>query len=98
MSVKTAQTNTSATLYTGRGRALGVYFVGAATAGTVILRDGGSGGTILATINTAPITTSGTTSSGFVPFAPERGGLAFATDLYCALSTAAFATVVYEPM
>ncbi len=93
MSVSTKQLSASGTVFTGRGKLKGIWFVGGATAGTLVFNDGGSGGTAKLTINTPGITTSGTTGAAYVPI-PEDGFL-FQTDCYCVITTTAFMTAFF---
>ncbi len=86
--VKSASATSSATLYTGTGRLRGVYVRAAGTAGTAVFKDGGSGGTTILTINT-PAAVGGTYHA-----IPGKG-IPFATDLYCALTTADGVTAYY---
>ena len=72
-----------------------LWVVGAATAGSVVLKDGGSGGTVKLTINTPPITTSGQTFAGQVNIPGD--GLWFQTDCYATITTAASAEVMFSP-
>lgn len=76
-------------------RVHGLYVVGAATAGSVILKNGGSGGTTKLTINTPPITTSGTTFAIYIPIPGD--GLWFTTDCYATITTAASVEVLFSP-
>lgn len=78
-----------ATVAIGRCRVKAIYIVPGAAAGTVILRDGGSGGTIRATINTVASVAAPT----YLLFPGE--GLLFLTNVYGAVTNAAFATIIY---
>ena len=84
--VRAYQAAASATLYTGAGRLRGVWGVPAATAGTLIFKDGGSSGTTILTINT-PATVAGACYHDI-----PGDGIAFGTDLYVAVTTATFVT------
>lgn len=89
MTVATASSGTSATLVAAAARVLGVHYRAGATAGTVVLKDGGSSGTVRLTIYTP----ASAGHAGFVPVA--GGGLQFATNVYAALTQADGVTVVY---
>jgi hypothetical protein len=93
MSVFSAQAAATTTFNTGRCKLKAVYWVGAATAGTLTFKDNGSSGTQKLLINTPGITTSGETPSCYMLFPDD--GISFGTDLYCAVSTTAFVTVFY---
>lgn len=82
------QATGAATLYTGAGRIRGVYALPAATAGTVVFKDGGSGGTTILTINTAASVAAPTYHE--IP----GDGIAFGTDLHVTVTTA-LATTAY---
>jgi len=73
----------------GRTRVKGIYVVPGATAGTLILRDGGSGGAIKMTVNTVASATQPT----YILLPGE--GLLFLNDVYGALTNVNFATIIY---
>ena len=73
----------------GTARVKGVYIVGTATAGSVVLRDGGSSGPIKATLNTV--------ASATVPvymLLPGEGIL-FQTSIHATVTNIGSATVFY---
>ena len=72
-----------------RCRVKAVYIVPTATAGSLILRDGGSGGTIKATINTVA-----SASQPTYMLLPGEG-LVFQTAVYGTVSNLGSATVFY---
>jgi len=74
------QASASATLYTGAGRIRGVYAVAAGTAGTLVFKDGGSGGTTILTIDTPA-------AAGATYHDVPGDGIAYGTDLYVAVTT-----------
>jgi len=86
--LKSAHTDSTATLVTGAFYLKGYQCVSGGTAGEIIFRDGGAGGTILVRFNigagTQPI---GLTLPG--------AGLLFETSLHVTLPTSAGATVFY---
>ena len=49
--IQSVQKTTTATAVNGRTRLLGLYFTNTATAATLTLRSGGSGGTVKLTVN-----------------------------------------------
>lgn len=81
-------TATGTLVATNNGRVLGVYARSAGTAGTVVLKDGGSGGTTILSLNT-PAAVGGHYHQ--IP----GGGLSFGTDLHATLTTADACTVYY---
>ena len=72
-----------------RCRVKAVYIVPTATAGSLILRDGGSGGAIKATLNTVASATQPT----YILFPGE--GLVFQNAVYGAVTNLGSATVFY---
>lgn len=89
MAVASASTTSSASLVATPCTVLGVHWVGGASAGSVVLKDGGSGGTVKVTIPTP----ASAAAAGFVPI--PGGGINFGTDVYCTLTQATGCTVVY---
>lgn len=87
-----AQMVTSSTGY--KYKVKGVWVMGGATNGTVVLKDGGSSGVAKLTLNVPGITTSGTTFGGYCKIPGD--GIIFNTDVYGTLTTAAGCTVFYE--
>ena len=72
-----------------RCRVKAVYIVPTATAGSLILRDGGSGGAIKATLNTVASASQPT----YILFPGE--GLVFQTAVYGAVTNLGSATIIY---
>lgn len=90
MAVATASATATGTLVaSSRAKVLGVYWRAGATAGTIVLRDGGAGGTVRLTLNTPAAV-----SAGFLPI--FGGGLVFNTDVHATLTTADGVTIVYD--
>ena len=88
--VKSTRVTASGTIFAGPGRVRGVYIVSGATAGSVIIKDGGSGGTTVLTIDTP--------ASATVPIwveIPDKGILC-STSVYATVSNAGFVTVFYS--
>lgn len=87
--VKAGYVSTSATVFSGRTRFKGLVVTPGSAAGTAVVRDGGSGGTILF---------STTTLADGTPFSfsvPGEGAVCY-TDLYVAVTgTGTTATVFY---
>jgi hypothetical protein len=77
------------TMVTGRVRVKGYQFLGAGTAGDIILRDGGSGGTIRLQFNISA------TPLNPLSFLIPGEGILFYTDVYVTLPTGAKITVFY---
>ncbi len=87
--VRSAQTAVSAELYSGVGRLRGVHYTPAATAGTLVFKDGGASGTVLLTLNTP----AGVVAPVYVPIPGD--GISFGTDLYVVVTTTLFCTTFY---
>ena len=85
--VMTAVVSVSGTAYAARTRVRGLLVVPSSSAGSVVLKDGGSGGTTLMSIATAA---NGEPFSVVIP----ANGVLFETDVYAAVSNAAV-TVFY---
>jgi hypothetical protein len=79
----------SGTMVTGRVRVKGYQFLGAGTAGDIIFRDGGSGGTIRLQFNISA------TPLNPLSFLIPGEGILFYTDVYVTLPTGAKITVFY---
>ena len=77
--VMTAVVSTSGTAYAARTRVRGLLVVPTGSAGLIVLRDGGSGGTVLFSIATAA---NGEPFSVVIP----ANGVLFETDVYAAVS------------
>lgn len=73
----------------GRCRVKGLYIVPSGTAGSVVLKDGGSGGTTIATFNTVASATQPT----YLLFPGE--GMLFRTNVYATLTSVGSVTVLY---
>lgn len=78
----------SGAVFAGRSRVKGVYVVPGTTAGTVVIKDGGTSG--------AAVATFGTTAGGSAVYIeiPEDGVLC-ATSSYATITNAASVTVFY---
>lgn len=72
-----------------RCRVKAVYIIPGASAGTLVLKDGGSGGATKITINTVASATQPT----YLLMPGE--GLLFNTDVYGTLTNVNFATIIY---
>jgi hypothetical protein len=77
------------TMVTGRVRVKGYQFLGAGTAGDIILRDGGSGGTIRLQFNISA------TPLNPLSFTIPGEGILFYTSVHVTLPTGAKITVFY---
>lgn len=82
--------NASGAITTNPGRVKCVVAVPGASAGTVIIKDGGSSGTTVLTIDTIG---SATGNPVVVPL--PGAGILCGTSIYCAVTNSAFATVIY---
>lgn len=88
--VKSTNLSASGTVFGGPARVKGIYIVPGATAGTVVIKDGGASGTTVCTLDTIA---SATGTPVHVPI--PGNGIKCDTDIYCALTNAAKATVFY---
>lgn len=86
--VKSTRLAASGTIFGGRSRVKGIYIVPSSSAGSVVIRDGGSGGTAVATIDTVA---SGTTVYIHLP----EDGLLCTTDSYATLTNVTAITAFY---
>lgn len=86
--VKSTQLTASGDVFGGRSRIRGIYLVPGATAGTVVIKDGGASGSAVITFNT----TAG--GSALYVRIPDDGVLC-ATSSYAAITNATAATVFY---
>ncbi len=82
-------TNAAATADITRCRVKAVYIVPAATAGSVVFRDGGSGGTIIMTLNSVGSVTQPT----YLLFPGE--GVLFTTNVYADVTNIGTVTIFY---
>jgi len=78
-----------ATSTLGRTRVKAVYIVPTGTAGSVVFRDGGSGGAIVMTINTVASATQPT----YMPFPGQ--GLVFVTNVHGTVTSIGSVTIFY---
>jgi hypothetical protein len=79
---------TTGTVVSGRNRLKGIITTPGGTAGDIIFRDGGSGGTIRLQFNVS------TNQATFSTLIPDQGIL-FINDIHVTLPTAAKVTVFY---
>jgi hypothetical protein len=87
--VKSAHVEATGTMVSGRTRVKGYQCLSGGTAGDIIFRDGGSGGTIRFQFNIP-----NNTNNPFANLIPGEGIL-FTTDVHVTLPTAAKVTVFY---
>lgn len=87
--VRAAALTASDTAVATPARVRGLHIAEGANNGSVTLRDGGSGGTVVATIHT------GSASQG-TPVVVPGGGLKFGADVYAELSNVSGVTVFYH--
>ena len=89
--IKSTHLNASGAVVGGSARVKALYYTHSSTAGTITLKDGGTGGTTVATINTVAATGEYqvdipepgircTSSSG--PYVAITGGVSFVTVFY----------------
>ena len=84
----TTLTSTGGAVFGGPARIMGIHFVSSASAGSITIKDGGSGGTSLAVFATPAAVTTGYIDLSMNPIRCE-------TSAYGALSNVTSATVVY---
>lgn len=90
MSTQAKSVTSTGTVNSGPGRVHGIQFRAGATAGSVVLKDGGASGTAKLTIYTP----ASATFAGFVPIG--GGGLQFVTDIHATLTQADGVTVIFD--
>jgi hypothetical protein len=88
MSSKTASIDSTTTLVTTPAKLLGIHIKASSSAGTLTLKDGGSGGTTRVTIKTAAVA-----GNHFIPF---EGGINFGADIYATMSSVDSITGIYQ--
>lgn len=86
--VKAASNTASATFYAGPTRVKGIVVTTGASAGTLVVSDGGSGGTARITINTPA-------AAGIQNVLIPGEGVKFDSSVYVALTNVTAATVFY---
>lgn len=86
--VKAASNTASATFYAGPTRVRGIVVTTGSSAGTLVVKDGGSSGTAKLTINTPA-------AAGIQNVLIPGEGVRFDTDVYVALTNVTAATVFY---
>jgi hypothetical protein len=87
--VKLSTITSTGTVRAGPCRVKKVSWVTTASAGVIVLKDGGSGGATLATINTA-------IAAGFNEFDFGECGILFRTDCHATLTNITSLMVVYD--
>lgn len=90
--VLSAQATSTDALTSSPCRVRGIYVRGAATAGTLVLKDGGASGTTKITLNTPAY---GTDTAGGVYIEIPGGGVLFSTSCHATLTTADGVTIFY---
>lgn len=90
MATEAKSVTSTGTVHAGPGRVLGVQFRAGATAGSVVLKDGGGSGTTKLTIYTP----ASATFAGFVPIGAD--GIRFVTDIHATLTQADGVTVIFD--
>ena len=86
--VKAASNTASATFYAGPTRVRGIVVTSGSSAGTLVVKDGGSSGATKLTINTPA-------AAGIQNVLIPGEGVRFDTDVYVALTNVTAATVFY---
>jgi len=84
--VFSANSSSTGTIYAGATNLAGYQILSGGTAGNIVFRDGGSGGTVLLTISIA------TTANPFANQIPGNG-IRFNTDIHVTIPTSASVTI-----
>ena len=92
--VKATNLTGSGVIFAGPARVLGIYFVADTTAGSIIIRDGGASGTILATFQT-PLGSNTAGNEWTTQIDIPGNGLLCRTSAYATLSGVDKVTVFY---
>ena len=92
--VKATNLTGSGAIFAGPARILGIYFVADTTAGSIIIRDGGASGTILATFQT-PLGANSAGNEWTTQIDIPGNGLLCRTSAYATLSGIDKVTVFY---
>ena len=92
--VKATNLTTSGDIFAGPCRVLGIYYVSDTTAGSIVIKDGGTGGTAIATFQT-PLG-AGTAGEEIARYIPIPGdGLLCRTSGYATLTNVDKVTIFY---
>lgn len=86
--IQAVDVNATGTQPIGRSRVKGFNYVCTATAGSIVLRDGGAGGSILLTLATPPV-------AGAYDVSIPGDGMLFEGDLHVTLTNVTSATFFY---
>lgn len=87
--VNCATATATGSMFAGRARLRGILITSAAGAGTVVFKNGGTGGTTVMTINTPA-------SVGMQYVEIPGEGVLFTTDIWLTLTTATSVTIFYS--
>lgn len=85
--VKSATVTSSSSVFDGPARVKAIYYTANASAGSIVIKDGGSSGTAMITIATP--------ASGYGTIYIPGDGVRCETSLYATLTNVASATVFY---
>jgi len=92
--VKTTRLTSSGAVFAGPCKILSIYFVSTTTAGSITIKDGGSGGTSLAVFDT-PVGGTSASEPAFYQIDLPGLGLRCETSGYATLSNVDKVTVIY---
>jgi hypothetical protein len=92
--VKTTRLTSSGAIFAGPCKILSIYFVSTTTAGSITIKDGGSGGTSLAVFDT-PVGGTSASEPAFYQIDLPGLGLRCETSGYATLSNVDKVTVIY---
>ena len=92
--IKTTRLTSSGAIFAGPCKILSIYFVSDTTAGSITIKDGGSGGTSLAVFDT-PVGGSSAGEPAFYQIDLPGLGLRCETSGYATLSNVDMVTIIY---
>ena len=92
--VKATNLTASGAIFAGPARVLGIYFVSDTSAGTIVIKDGGATGTVVATFNT-PLGAGSAGNEWATQIIVPGNGLYCGTDAYAVLTNVDKVTVFY---
>ena len=87
--VHASRLGATGTVFAGPGRVKGIHIVDGASAGSVVLRDGGASGTILCTIDTPGSATE------YQDISVPGNGIRIQTDIHATMTNVVAITVFY---
>lgn len=89
MALSANVTSTGTLIAAGPATVVGLHYCGGASAGSIVLKDGGGSGTTKLTIQTPASAAAGV-------YIDLKGGILFGTDVHATLTQAVSCTVIYQ--